>query len=127
MNVCNFFKYLRYGVFSSNDFYTPQDTLKVGSLMLCLLSGQLLFLGLLSFFYANSLSIVNGINPAMNTGLLSLIYLVLLAANYMGFSGRIAMSQVIGSFLTLVGVACTFMTIEYPSSAFDDTANSNQS
>ena len=80
-NVCNFFKYVRYGVFSANDFYTPQDTLKVGSLLLCLLGGQLLFVGLLSFFYTNTLTVVNGINPAVNTGFLSLVFFVFLVVN----------------------------------------------
>ena len=59
----NFFVYLicigirdcvrrwRYGVTGTSDYYTSEDTLKVGSLLLSLFGGELLFAGLISFFY----------------------------------------------------------------------------
>lgn len=61
--MLNFFVYLicigirdcirrwRYGVTETSDYYTSEDTLKVGSLLLSLFGGELLFAGLISFFY----------------------------------------------------------------------------
>lgn len=47
----NCVRYVRYGVCSSNDYYSSEGTLKVGSLLLTLFGGELLFAGLISFFY----------------------------------------------------------------------------
>ena len=47
----NIVKYIRFGVSGQNDYYTPQDTLKVGSLLLTVLAGELLFGGLMTMFF----------------------------------------------------------------------------
>ena len=47
----NVYKYAKFGVFAPNDYYTPQDTLKIGAFFLTLLAGELLFLGLIGVFY----------------------------------------------------------------------------
>ena len=49
--IFNCVRYVRFGVGSSNDYYAPDQTLKVGSLLLSLFGGELLFAGLISFFY----------------------------------------------------------------------------
>ena len=49
--VGNCARYVRFGVSSSNDYYEPDQSLKVGSLLLSLFGGELLFAGLISFFY----------------------------------------------------------------------------
>ena len=51
IGIRNCVKYMRFGVTSSSDYYTSEDTLKVGSLLLTLFAGELLFTGLISFFY----------------------------------------------------------------------------
>lgn len=52
MGIKEMLGYFRYGVFSSCSFYSPQETLRVGSVVLCVLGGQLLFIGFYSFVYA---------------------------------------------------------------------------
>ena len=49
--IQNCVRYVRFGVLTSNDYYTSDQTLKVGSLLLSLFGGELLFAGLISFFY----------------------------------------------------------------------------
>ena len=49
--IRNCVRYARYGVTGSNEFYTSEDTLKVSGLLLTLFGGELLFAGLISFFY----------------------------------------------------------------------------
>ena len=56
IGVRNCIRYVRYGVTSTSDFYTSEDTLKVGSLLLSLFGGELLFSGLISFFYIQQMS-----------------------------------------------------------------------
>ena len=51
MIIKNIVKYVRFGVSGQNDYYTPQDTLKVGSLLLTVLAGELLFCGLMTLFF----------------------------------------------------------------------------
>ena len=51
IGIINCVRYARYGVCNSNDYYTQEDSLKVGSLLLTLFGGELLFAGLISFFY----------------------------------------------------------------------------
>jgi len=57
----NIVKYSRYGVFNSNDFYSTHDTLKVGSLFVSVLAGELLLIGMMSFFYISQLTNEAGI------------------------------------------------------------------
>lgn len=52
---------MRYGVTSASDYYTSEDTLKVGSLLITLFAGELLFSGLISFFYIQQMSYKFGI------------------------------------------------------------------
>lgn len=77
--------YARFGVTSSSDYYTSEDTLKVGSLLLSLFGGELLFSGLISFFYIQQMSFQYGVVQSINTSLLSLVALILLVASYLGF------------------------------------------
>ena len=51
MVIKNIVKYIRFGVSSQNDYYTSHDTLKVGSLLLTVLAGELLFSGLACLFF----------------------------------------------------------------------------
>ena len=51
MIIKNIVNYVRFGVGSQNDYYTPHDTLKVGSLLLTVIAGELLFGGLASMFF----------------------------------------------------------------------------
>lgn len=57
----NCVRYMRYGVTSASDYYTSEDTLKVGSLLITLFAGELLFSGLISFFYIQQMSYKFGI------------------------------------------------------------------
>ena len=56
IGVRNCMRYCRYGVSSASDYYTSEDTLKVGSLLITLFGGELFFAGLISFFYIEQLS-----------------------------------------------------------------------
>ena len=51
MIIKNIVNYVRFGVGSQNDYYTPHDTLKVGSLLLTVIAGELLFGGLACLFF----------------------------------------------------------------------------
>ena len=87
MIIKNIVKYIRFGVSGQSDYYTSQDTLKVGSLLSTVLAGELLFAGLLSLFFVFQESRHYGICAAVNTSLLSMISLILLLASYFGFGG----------------------------------------
>mmetsp|Transcript_15918 Transcript_15918/g.21572 ORF Transcript_15918/g.21572 Transcript_15918/m.21572 type:complete len:92 (-) Transcript_15918:971-1246(-) len=56
IGIRNCVRHVRYGVTSASDYYTNEDTLKVGSLLLSLFGGELLFAGLISFFYICQMS-----------------------------------------------------------------------
>ena len=107
----NCVRYIRYGVCNSNDYYTQEDTLKVGSLLLTLFGGELLFAGLISFFYIQQMSFQYGIMQSINTSLLSLIALILLMAAYFGFGVHVRMQQTIGAFIVIVGTLCMYIAL----------------
>ena len=56
MAIRNCVRYVRFGVTSANDYYNSEQTLKVGSLLLSVFGGELLFAGLISFFYIQQMS-----------------------------------------------------------------------
>ena len=89
--VQNCVKYIRYGVTSSNDYYTQENTLKIGSLLLTLFGGELLFAGLISFFCIQKMSFQYNLVQSINTSLLSLIALLLLMVAYFGFGVHVRM------------------------------------
>lgn len=61
IGIRNCVRYIRYGVTSASDYYTSEDTLKVGSLLITLFAGELLFSGLISFFYIQQTSYQYGV------------------------------------------------------------------
>ena len=56
MTIKSCVRYLRFGVTSSNEYYSSEQTLKMGSLLLSVFGGELLFGGLISFFYTQQIS-----------------------------------------------------------------------
>ena len=111
IGIINCVRYVRYGVCNTSDYYTREDTLKVGSLLLSLFGGELLFAGLISFFYIQQMSFQYGIMQSINTSLLSLIALILLMAAYFGFGVHVRMLQTIGSFIVIVGSLCMYIAL----------------
>ena len=109
--VRNCIRYMRYGVMSTSDYYTQEQTLKVGSLLLSLFGGEMLFAGLISFFYIQQMSYQYGVVQSINTSLLSLVALVLLMAAYFGFGIHVRMQQTIGAFITIVGSLCMYIAL----------------
>ena len=61
MAISNCVRYVRYGVTSQSDFYTEENTLKVESLLLSVFGGELLFGGLISYFYIQQMSFKFGL------------------------------------------------------------------
>ena len=89
MGIKDLVGYFRYGVFNPSSFYSPSETLRVGSILLCLLGGQLLFIGIYSFLYAQALCYSNQINTVVNTSLQLLVGLLLLVVQYSCFGGKV--------------------------------------
>ena len=81
-NVVN---YIRFGVSCQNDYYSEHDTLKIGSLFSTVVAGELFFGGLICMYFTLQKGTEYGINPAINTSLLSMISVILLLASYFGF------------------------------------------
>ena len=109
--IRNCVRYARFGVLSTNDYYTPEQTLKVGGLLLSLFGGELLFAGLISFFYTQQLSFEYGVLQSINTSLLSIIALFLLMAAYFGFGVQVRLQQTIGAFIIVVGYLCMYIAL----------------
>ena len=51
VGIRNCVRYVRFGVTNPSEYYTQDQSLKVGGLLLSLFGGELLFAGLISFFY----------------------------------------------------------------------------
>ena len=109
--VQNCVKYIRFGVTSANDYYTQENTLKIGSLLLTLFGGELLFAGLISFFCIQKMSFQYNLVQSINTSLLSLIALLILMVAYFGFGAHVRMQQTIGAFIVIVGSLCMYIAL----------------
>lgn len=74
--------------------------------------GELLFGGLISFFYIQQESFYYGITQSINTSLLSSIALILLVTAYFGFGVTLKFQQTIGAFVIIVGSLCMYIALQ---------------
>lgn len=114
----NVVSYVRYGVLVQNDFYsttyaawTSGETLKVGSLFLCLVAGEMLFIGAISSFYIQAQVHQAGLCASINTSLLSLLATFFLTVSFFAQGNKVRFMQILGCFLQLVGAACMYLAI----------------
>jgi len=98
-------------VFQTNEFYTQYDTLKTLHLFFTLLAGLTLFFALISLFAAYSQTEHSSINPSTVSAFQLLLPVALLLAKYFGLGQRVQALQLLGSFVTLLGLAVTAMAL----------------
>lgn len=92
--ICHFvsslIRYFRFGVFGHNNFYNEHDMLKIGSVFLTLLSGQLFSLGLMAIFYVMHELKQANLCSAIASSLLSVMAVFILIACYFGFGTKVS-------------------------------------